>query len=172
MPVQGASLENGATLTRFRALQLCASGSAGASQQCRTILATTHRTPALMAGALFNNVMEKIVSNQCERHAHLSLTGADVVEIVDAVSSRFHRVQQPCPSKLLNLQIRVRLAHLCPRRIPAVTQSRPFSALFVSKQMVRSCCVLLKSIELLEFCVYDFIYTAAALGVVCSPTQN
>ena len=39
------------------------------------------------AGALLSNVMEKIVLNQCERHAHRSLTWADAVEIVDEVSS-------------------------------------------------------------------------------------
>jgi hypothetical protein len=40
--------------------------------------------------------------------------------------------------------------------------------IFCFKQMARSCCVLLKCVELLESCVYDFIYTSEALGVNCA----
>ena len=46
------------------------------------------------------------------------------------------------------------------------TKSCVFST-FCFKQMARPCCVLLKSVELLESYVYDFIYTPQATEVVC-----
>jgi hypothetical protein len=68
-----------------------------------------------MAGALLYNVIKKILWNQCERHRTRRSLGQNVVKIVDMDSSRFHRVQQPRPSKLLNLKMRLRVAHLRPR---------------------------------------------------------
>ncbi len=43
---------------------------------------------------------------------------------------------------------------------------------FCFKQMARACCDLLKFIELLEFYVYDFIYTSEALGVVARDAKR
>jgi hypothetical protein len=51
------------------------------------------------------------------------------------------------------------------------TKSCVFST-FCFKQMARSCCVLLKCVELLEFCVYNFIYTSEALGVLLLPITD
>src|ERR1039457_4985177 len=60
-----------------------------------------------------------------------------VVEIVDMDSSRFHKVQQARFSKLLNLQMRQRGAHLCPRRIPASCKNALFSTASVSMRCGR-----------------------------------
>jgi len=64
------------------------------------------------------------------------------VEIVDVSSSKFHRVQQGQFSKLLNLQIQKKGAHLRPRRIPAFNGSRLFSTHSVSircGQLIEHC---------------------------------
>jgi hypothetical protein len=61
---------SGETLPSSRACRTYYKGpySTSAEQQFRPILHDKHlRTPALTAGALLDNVIEKIVWNQCER---------------------------------------------------------------------------------------------------------
>jgi hypothetical protein len=48
--------------------------------------------PALMAGALLDNVIEKIAWNQCERDCVVGLGKRDVVEIVARASTRFNKL--------------------------------------------------------------------------------
>jgi hypothetical protein len=48
-----------------------------------------------------------------------------VDKIVDMHFPKFHRVQQPRPSKLLNLKMRLRVAHLCPRQVRYQAALRP-----------------------------------------------
>jgi hypothetical protein len=48
------------------------------------------RTPALIAGALLDKLIEKILWNQRERHRTRRLLGRNVVKIVDMDSTRFN----------------------------------------------------------------------------------
>ena len=52
-------------------------------------------------------------------------TSATVDKIVDVLSPRFHRVQQPRLSKMLNLKTRQKGAHLCPRQVRYQAALRP-----------------------------------------------
>jgi hypothetical protein len=63
---------------------------------------------------------------------HRHSLGQNVDKIVDMDSSRFQRVQQGLFSKLLNLKMRQRGAHLRPRRIPALRENALFSLASVS----------------------------------------
>jgi hypothetical protein len=80
-----------------------------------------------MAGAWRGSNFDKFLHNQRHAGSLNDINVPTVDKIVDIHSPKFHRVQQPRLSKLLNLKMRSTVAHLRLRRIPVARENALFS---------------------------------------------